>query len=275
MRRYFPIKAIFPFLFFLISSCVWEGKDPPSVSFSIATWNLENFGGIKDTTIEDLADILLSMGCDVFCMQEIEDTASFFYLLSLMPGYDGIFSPETYADTSWYQKTGIIYKKDYIRLQSIKSLFPDSNPPFIRPPLQAYVSTGSFFDFYLIVWHLKSGNSWYQSNSCRLMKKYIDSLIENGMEKDVMLVGDWNCGIYWNSASSPLEIFKNDSLNYVFLTDSLESAGISSHISGNFWDHILASRDALGEYGNGNTKVHSLLEDYLSDHLPVVAEFIR
>ncbi|MFH1759765.1 MAG: endonuclease/exonuclease/phosphatase family protein [bacterium] len=278
-------KSIFvaDFLFLsliYIVGCIWPGRasnpGSPAVNLKIITWNLEHFGSNNDSTIRELAAAMLKMDCDLFCLQEIENTDSFDVLLSYMPGYSGICSPDTYSDTTWYQKTGLIYRNDYIKTDSVKSIFTESPFPFIRPPLQVKINAGQFFDFYLIEWHLKSHNAGYQKNAVEDMKFYLDSLIRVGEEKDVILLGDWNCEIYWNTGNSPLYIFKNDSENYIFLTDSLEKNNRASHISGSFWDHILVSSGVLEVYGNNITEViavDSITDIKLSDHFPVMAEF--
>jgi len=79
-------------------------------------------------------------------------------------------------------------------------------------------------------------------------------------------------------ADNVFEIFLNDTANYSFLTSSL--IGQHSYPSyPSLIDHILISKDALGEYSNGISKIIDLdyqfsnYSTYVSDHRPVVSHF--
>ena len=151
-------------------------------SFDIATWNIENFPMKGPTTISYVAQLIKDLDIDLFGLQELDDTASFYRLLDSLPAYNGTIS---YYPTD-YLKLGIIYKKDIISISNVTQIFINDYD-FPRPPLIAYVQVKKanvvVFDFTIIVLHLKafsdSTSEGRRRRACEKLYSYINSNILN------------------------------------------------------------------------------------------------
>jgi exonuclease III len=253
-------------------------------TFEIATWNIENFPKAGGATLAALRTIIPLLGIDLFAVQEIADTISFQQLVAGLAGFDGLYSSDDYG--SFYQKTGVLYRTDVVSITSVRQLFRH-NDSVTRPPLdiQAVATVnGRTFDFELIVVHLKAGGTdedrALRQATCRLMKGYIDDRLQGGADPDIIVAGDWNDELSDPPSQNSFQVFLDDTTNYRFLTMSLVgNSRQSSYIGGGLIDHVMVTRDALGEYGSGWTETLRLddevanYRDQVSDHRPVMAVF--
>jgi endonuclease/exonuclease/phosphatase family metal-dependent hydrolase len=256
-------------------------------TFDIATWNIKEFPQRGQRTIDTLAILIQDLQLDLIAIEEISDTLAFMNLLSQLPGWDGFYSPDITTPT--YQKTGIIYRTDQISILSWEPIFWNDGWEFPRPPLRITVVAdlpSGTFDFYLIVMHLKAFDD-DQSRARRmaamgLLKDYLDEIVPFLPDHDWLVVGDYNDELTDPQDENIFWDFLQDSTDYSFLT--LPLAGNPYWASYPYYnsliDHIMATEDALGEYGpEGETITLRLDDEYsnysyvISDHRPVMSKF--
>lgn len=255
-------------------------------TFDIACWNIENFPKNGSTTINKVKDIIRGIDVDLLAVEEIVDTTAFNTLLDSLSGWEGVLSNDKYWNGS-YQKTGIIYNSQLIRLSNVHTIFNDDASAFPRPPLQAYAEIrdmdGVKFNFTIIVLHLKAfGDSLSQArrkSACDQLQNYITSEINQGADPDFIVLGDWNDDVDDLPANNVFNAFLNQDSAYTFLTAGLQETSYIGGSIGNIIDNIMLTQDAMIEYGNGSTHVLCLdntISDYrnnVSDHRPVVTQF--
>lgn len=272
-----------------VQSFVCEYSNPAlrkgtDTTLDVATWNLLYFPH-SDQTISVLRSLIPALDLDIYGVQEIADTIAFRQLLAVLPGYSGVFSDDDYG--GYYLKTGIIYKQSVVSLGQVRTLFR-YNDSVTRAPLLAEVSAtvgGRTFDFRMVVMHLKAGGSQddfaQRRATCRLLKEYVDGQLAAGGDSDFVLLGDWNDELDDPPAKNLFQPFLDDSLGYRALT--LPMAGNSyygSYIGGGLIDHIVVTRAAMPEYGDGTCVTLRLdddvpgYEENISDHRPVMAAFM-
>lgn len=261
------------------------GPRGTDTTLEIATWNIQNFPKLLDSTVNRVRSLMARLDLDIYALQEIEDTLAFRRLLAGLPGFEGLYSRDSYG--GFYQKTGVVYRSSVVTTSEVKQLFW-GNDSVIRPPLEMTVTAtgnGRTFDFKLIVLHLKAGSTEsdfaQRRATCRLLKDHVDQALVQGPERDFVVVGDWNDILedppQWNLFTS----FLNDSLDYRFLTRPLAgNSRHASHISsGLLIDHLMITTDALTEYQGGSTQTLRLDDEVsrygqvVSDHRPVMAVF--
>ncbi len=267
--------------------CQYRGGVRPrgtDSTLELVTWNIENFPKAGSITLAAVRTIVRSLNVDLIAVQEIADTIAFRALVAGLDGYNGFYSADDYG--SFYQKTGVMYRAGVIDVSNVRQLFW-RNDSVTRPPLSMQVVAtvnGRHFDFELIVVHLKAGGSAddhaLRRATCRLLKDYIDGRVQGGADPDFIVAGDFNDRLDDPPSQNSLQTFLDDTAGYRFLT--LPLAGNSRHasyIGGSLIDHVLVTRDVLGEYGDGRTETLRLddeITEYLrdvSDHRPVMAVF--
>lgn len=257
-------------------------------TLEIVTWNIQDFPKEGQITINKVGEIIRYSDVDIFTIQEITDTISFNQLVANLSEYEGLYSEDTY--NGFYLKTGIIYKKDIVEIESYSQLFWGDWYAFTRPPLLLEIKSelnGNIFDFNLIIIHLKAGGGWEEIDRRRAaaesLKAYIDDKIIYEFEKDYIIAGDWNDEIDDPEDENSFNVFIADTTNYKFLTWSL--AGNQYFASWPHFpyysliDHILISKDCFDEFNNGSIETLRLDDfiynyfDIISDHRPVMAKF--
>jgi endonuclease/exonuclease/phosphatase family metal-dependent hydrolase len=257
-------------------------------TFDIATWNIKEFPIRGQRTIDTLAILIEDLQLDLIAFQEIADTIAFENLLSQLDGWSGFYSPDI-RPPDFYLKTGIIYRNDQVEVLSWEPLFWGDTWEFPRPPIRATIVANlpsGTFDFYLINLHLKALDDDYsrarRMAAMVMLKDYLDQLVPFLPDHDWLVVGDFNdeltdpedYNIFWD--------FLQDSTDYSFLT--LPLAGNPYWSSYPYYnsliDHLMATEDAMGEYGeNGETITLRLDDEYsnydyvISDHRPVMSSF--
>ncbi len=268
-------------------STVLVGRVGSNDLFEIATWNIENFPKAGSQTVNDVAQIIKDLDIDLIAVQEVTSIRSFNDLVDKLPGWRGVLSNDVYSSGS-YQKTGILYKVDFITLSGIQNIFENDGYAFPRPPLEAYVTVkdqdGVKFDFNIIVLHLKArggdSNEARRRSACEKLSSYIKDEINAGADPDFVVLGDWNDQLNDPPQTNVFTSFLNDAQTFTFLTANLGSQ--YSYISNSFKsliDHILITEDVRQEYGQGNCQVLYLDQEYISfvsnvsDHRPVMAQF--
>jgi len=257
-------------------------------SLEILTWNIKNFPSQGDKSVDWVAKIMQQLDIDIYALQEIADVDAFQDLLDRLPGYEGIYSTDSYADG--YQKTAIIYKSGIVTVLSREMLFEDREYAFPRPPMMLDIEAvhqGKTFDFYLIVMHLKA----YQDQesldrrreAAQALKDFMDARIADAgaIEQDYIIAGDWNDEIDDPPAENSFQVFIQAPGQYRFITEPLagDPANASYPGHGSLIDHILISADCFKEYQGGacrtlvlDNQVNSYMF-YVSDHRPVLSLF--
>lgn len=245
--------------------------------FEIATWNIEFFPKNGTKTINLVKDIIRDLDIDMIAVQEIASISSFNILLDSLDGWKGILSADEYSNGS-YQKTGILYKSDFISVSSVHNIFLNDPDPFPRPPLSAFVEikdvNGKQYDFSIIVLHLKAfGDDPSEERRRKAIVKledFISKEIENGADPDFIVIGDWNDRVSDTGSNNVFLPFLDNPGQYFFITDTLKTA----------IDHILITSDSWGEFGDGEierldqlTQLGFNYDELVSDHLPIMARF--
>jgi len=238
-------------------------------------------------TIKDVAQIIKDLDIDLIGVQEIASVRSFNEMLDRLPGWQGVLSSDTYGNGN-YQKTGILYKTNFISVSAVKNIFENDGYAFPRPPLEAYVEVkdleGVKFNFNIIVLHLKasggSENEARRKEAVKDLTQFINNEIEQGVDPDFVVLGDWNDVLTDPESTNVFLPMLNEPQLFVFLTLGLNNQ--FSYISNTFKsliDHIMITADAKTEYGQGECKVLYLDQQYISypnnvsDHRPVMARF--
>ncbi|MEM9074271.1 MAG: endonuclease/exonuclease/phosphatase family protein [Myxococcota bacterium] len=256
-------------------------RDP--LPLSVVTWNLERFP--KDTGTMDAARaIIVEEGFDLIGFQEIIEVSEFIELANSLPDYEFLLN----FDRDSFLQHAVLYRRDRLEVETPRRIFPRENGPFPRDPLVVDVRVLDDdgvvrFDFLFVVVHLKAS----PDEPSRLRRQAgniaLDEWVREQlpMEPDIVIAGDFNDEL---TDSPPVNVFRpfliDDEL-YRFLTLEAAFADEYSFIPGRILlDHILLTRDALEEYGEGTTEILAIDEtmpSYLpvvSDHRPVVARFL-
>ena len=252
-------------------------------SFDLATWNIEQFPKSRSYTIPYLTQIIRDIDIDLIAAQEIDDRSSFFALIDSLDGYEGYLS----SLPDYGLQLGLIYKSNVVTISDPDQIFTTDDWAFPRPPLVASVSVKNdsitFFDFIIIVLHLKAfGDQESESRrrtACEKLKDYIDNSLLTESEKDIIVLGDFNDQLDDPPQDNVFEAFLSDTLNYDFLTLPLtdEPTYINNYFSS--IDHVLITNDVRVEYNSGDTQVLKIDEEfsdylnYISDHRPVLSRF--
>ncbi len=252
-------------------------------AFDLLTWNVKQFPTNGSGTIDTLAILINDLDVDMIAFEEITNIAAFNQLLAQCPGWDGVYSPDNTG-----LRTALIWRTDRCNVTYIEQLFTNNFYEFPRPPIhfQGSAQYGSeYFDFHIIVFHLKAGSDeasrLRRAAAIVLLKSYLDTNVPSSGEPDWIVLGDWNDEIDDSPSLNVFTPLLEDSTNYTFLT--LPLAGDPYWSSFPSWnsliDHIMITNDALVEYGNGYATTLRLDDEYsnysymISDHRPVMAKF--
>lgn len=241
-----------------------------NTSFDIATWNIEQFTKQGNATVEQVADIILSLNADIIAVQEISNYAQFTALVNALPGWSGVTSGGSL-------RTGYLYKTSEVSVSTVSYPLVDSYA-FPRSPMFITATHTSGLKAVLINLHLKccdSGSSIPQrQQASQKLKAYLDTNLPN---EAVVMLGDYNEDITQPEGNYVFDNFINDATNYRF-ADMEIARGPSTHWSYPSWpshlDHILVTNE-LFAYIN-DVRVLRLNEcdatyyNISSDHRPVL-----
>ncbi len=251
-------------------------------ALEVVSWNIRNFPSNGEQTVLDVLEIIRDLDVDVVAVQEIADTVAFRQLLDSLKDYSGVYSADTYSNG--YQKTGVIYRKSLLKLDSKIQIFTDDWYAFPRPPLKVHLTAtrnGKSFDFNLIVLHLKarsgSENVDRRRDAIQKLHQYVTQQIQAGDDPDYILAGDWNDELLDSEPENVFLPFLNDTANFVILTLPLARKGEYTYIGyyQSLIDHIVLSRSIDQRYPEIVTEilkideVYAAYKDNVSDHRPV------
>ena len=254
-------------------------------TFELGTWNLRNFpssNGAEDLLVE----LLLQMDVDLFAVQEVADVAAFDRVVDRLPAHGGAWSLDTYGDGS-YQKTGLIFRVDQLRLRQTRRILDEDGWAFPRPPMQ-----GEFelrrpgrppVDLVAIVVHLKAQagetNEERRRSACDQLAAHVEALRRVRPDLAVVLLGDFNDSVWDPPPDNVFRAFLQAPERYLFLSAQPTVLSAWGRRFGPLIDHVAITEPLFADWEGGTTwivDVESWRVDYpdvLSDHEPVVAVF--
>ncbi|MBN1107144.1 MAG: endonuclease/exonuclease/phosphatase family protein [Bacteroidales bacterium] len=287
------LRILIYILFILFAGACRQVPEPPSPGESdifvpcipypgtvpgldIVTFNIETFPLNGYSSVIAVASLLNTIGADIYALQEVASEASFNQLISLMPGYEGLFYLINNAD--W--NLAYIWKTSEISLprSSARLLFSGSEY-FPRPPFEVSIShnqTG--IDLILINNHLKCCGGNENETSRRMASLMLKDYIDNDRADDaVIILGDLNDEITGSEADeNPFLNFISDPENYLF-ADMEIATGSQLWWSYPSWpshiDHILISDELFSSLDTAMVykaaPCYPEYSYYISDHRPV------
>lgn len=285
-----------------------QGSNPNVGLFKITNWNTEwlgctTFGPVDESLqINNVAAAMLSMNSDIYCIQEVSNTASYpsiNTIVSLLGSdqWEGRIVPSGTDDCD--QRQGIIYKKARVQFVSATQLSTGNaaqgNSYYYNwtsgrfPALYNInlISGSNAVPLTLVNIHGKAEDGTAMSYTRRLgasesLKTILDGANYNS--KNLIVIGDFNdyligttstaCGC----STSPYQNFMDDTVNYKGITSNIID------VDTNFGTHpiienILISDELFSNYvpqALQETSIPSLIANYYnttSNHLPVSAKF--
>ncbi len=279
-----------------------EGTFP----LSVGNWNIEWFGDTQNGPTNEplqLANaqaVIADAGVDVWGLAEIVSTAHFNDLKAGLPGYDGFLADDgtrVSSGTSYYgandQKVGVLFKSDVVQVLQADVVLLNSSYDFGgRPPLRVDLrvrrADGSTVDVTALILHMKAYSTEQdysrRQSASRALKDYLDLRLPT---QRVMVIGDWNDDVDESTTTNPATGWKfdspylnfiNDPSRYMFTTEALSRAGVSSTTSRpSFIDHQLVSNELWDSYVPNSTRVlRPTIPSYrstTSDHYPIISRF--
>ncbi|MBE98495.1 T9SS type A sorting domain-containing protein [Flavobacterium coralii] len=287
-----------------------EGTNPgTNVVFKITNWNTEwlgceTFGPENENLqINNVADAMLAMNSDIYCLQEVSNTSSnpsIETLVSLMGSaqWGGAIAPANTGDCN--QRQAIIYKKSKVQLISASEMLngnaAQGNSYYYNWSSGRYpalynvnlVAGSTLIPISLVNIHAKAEDGNPTSYTRRKggsegLKALLDG--SNYNTKNVIVIGDFNDYLIGttsescNCTDSPFKNFMNDQTNYTGITSDITDADtswgfhpiieniiISNELDDNYIANSALQEEAIAETISGfyyNT----------SNHLPVTALF--
>lgn len=275
------------FLAFLLS-CKSEAIENDSSSVKIGTFNIAWLGdGVNDniprneSDYKRIANIISQINPDILALQEIENAKAIERILNYLPSYNYFIS-----ENGSKQNLCFIYKKSLE--VSYKGLyFPLAVDTSNTRPGAIIEARKGNFDWIILAVHLKS-TSRYDSTSelkdisrnlrldqARIIVKWADSILAEGKEQDLIILGDFNDTPKRQKLPSLTPILNSNSL--IFLTDELKSCRFKNWYS---IDHIIVSFSAKKRFIENsefmfdfNTTLTDIEAEKISDHCPITIRF--
>lgn len=260
----------------------------PDTTVTIGTFNIEWLGDgasdMKPRTDSEcllIADVIARTGVDVMGVQEVENDAALRRVTRYLDGYTGYL-----ADAGIKQNVGIIVRKgvDVTPLGTCDALTLGRKG--LRPGYVVRCTKGSF-DWVMMVVHLKSTSRHDSTNQLRdesrqirleqvaLLKKWSDSVIAAGKERDVIIVGDFNDFTSRRQNATLTPLLESSSMQ--FLTGALKSCKNDNWTT---IDHVVVSTSAQERVMKGSERMENTrtflqpqMADAVSDHCPVIVRF--
>ncbi len=260
-------------------------------TIKIATWNIRDLSTNSRSDFELLQICYILENYDFIAIQEVNDLKVIlrlvYWLKVLDNSYASLVSPPSGTGSEREQYTFLYRKKSIKRLGSSKLAEGD----FARPPFIASFKAGNF-DFTVISIHVCFGCNGLGEEGRRLEIQRLTSLysnLQNGQEKDILLMGDFNLepndGAFVN-----LETIGSTRPILSCETDEQCTQSTTTRET-NLFDNIWFDRGYVNEYVNEGRIFHfdeELFEDpsgdssdyreryarlAVSDHRPIWARF--
>jgi endonuclease/exonuclease/phosphatase family metal-dependent hydrolase len=260
----------------------------PDTTVTIGTFNIEWLGdGASDTkprTDQEcllIADVISRTGADVLGVQEVENDAALRRVTRYLDGYKGYLT-----DAGIKQNVGLIVRND-VDVQQLGTYDALTlGRRGLRPGYIVRCTKGSF-DWVMMVVHLKSTSRHDSTNQLRdesrqirteqvaLLKRWSDSVIAAGKERDVIIVGDFNDFTSRRQNATLTPLLESQSMQ--FLTGALKSCKNDNWTT---IDHVVVSSSAHQRVMKGSERMENTraflqpqMADAVSDHCPVIVRF--
>ena len=277
--------------------------------FKITNWNTEWLGCVEngpkdeDLQINNVASAMRSIDADIYCIQEVSNTASnpsIETLVSLLGSgqWAGTIVPSNTGDCN--QRQGIIYKKSKVQLVSSLELnngnTAQGNSYYYNWSSGRYpalynvnlVAGNTLVPVSFVNIHAKAEDGDAMSYTRRLggseaLKTLLDGASYN--TKNLIIIGDFNDYLAGTSSSacectvSPYENFMDDESHYTGITNNINDANTTWETHP-IIENIIISNELADNYVQNSTAqeiaVSRAISNYrntTSDHLPVSATF--
>lgn len=254
----------------------------------VGTFNVEWLGdGADDRKVRSerdykrLAEVIMNTEADILGLQEIENEAALKRVMKYLPDYKYIM-----GSTGYIQNPAVVYKNDVSVnfIENYESLAVVKNKS--RAGLVVSVKKGNF-DWVMMVVHLKSTSRFdstqemrftsyeMRRNQAEVLRKWADSIVSIGAERDIIIVGDFN-----DNPSRPksqnMQPLVSDG-EFKFLTEEQRSC---ANPNWDLIDHVVVNRSALTRFFVNSQYIYNIHYAYtkseiekISDHCPVVVAF--
>lgn len=309
-------RIAFRYISSVSQSATWEIKNVKVTGdltnsggvFKITNWNTEwlgcsTFGPTdEDLQINNVAAAMLSMNSDIYCIQEVSNTASspsIETIVSLLGSdqWAGTIVPSNTGDCT--QRQGIIYKKSKVQVVNSSEMSSGNasqgNSYYYNWSSGRYpalynvnlIAGNTLIPVSLVNIHSKSEDDDNPSNYTRrlgaseALKTILDGTNYN--TKNVIIIGDFNDYLIGTTSNtcgctvSPYKNFMDDPSHYNGITKDIINAGWGTHP---IIENIIISDELVGSYiGNSAAQEVGVSEEIsnyhntTSDHLPVSAIF--
>lgn len=267
----------------LLGGCSTAADHVTVGTFNIA-WLSDGVNDHSERTEDDyraIAGVIHDMEADIIGLEEIKNTAAINKVLKYLPGYSahiGTLGRE--------QNVGLLYNT------SVEVKVEGEYTPIAieagrnRPGLVARCRKGNF-DWMMMVVHLKSTSRYDSTEALRKasfltrsqqaerLVQWADSVRENGAEKDVIIVGDFNDFPLRKTNPTLLPLVADTSLT--FLTMNMRSCKNTTLYG---IDHILISSSSRQRFITGSDRavnfyatIPEKAAEKISDHCPVTGQF--
>jgi hypothetical protein len=260
-------------------------------TLDLATWNMEFFPlrlpgdydcphPIDESREDAAADLINLLELDIIAVEEISDAAGFQELLDLLPGYEGILSPEVRGCN--YQRPGLIYRKDQVTIHGSRLIFTGDTYAFPRSPLEVDLTisaNGHAYRLHIIVVHLKaSGDSESQDrrrSATAQLRTYLDQQAALDPDANYMIAGDWNDVLNEPVSVSSFPAFLSSPSDYKFLDMSMAGNRDYASIGNVLIDHLMVNRAACPDFADARVatlRLDRVVAGYsnIADHRPVM-----
>lgn len=308
-------RIAFRYISSAAQSATWEIRNvkvtgepqgsPGSGTFKITNWNVEWLGCTQngptdeDLQISNVAEAMLAMDSDIYCIQEVTNTQAALTIESLLPlmggGWDGYIVPNTTADCD--QRQAIIYKNSRVHFagaalmgtgdaaQGNSYYYNWANGRYPALYEVNLVVGDNLVPVSLVNIHAKAEDGNAMSYTRRLGGSEALKTILDGPEyntRNVIVIGDFNDYLLGTSSTacdcsdSPYKNFVDDNSNYTGVTAGLTDANWSQPLI----EHIVVSNELIGNYvansAAQDVAVTQNIPNYYgttSHHFPVTATF--
>ncbi len=262
-----------------------EGEiEQESGTITIAAFNIEVFGRSKREK-DDVMKVLVNITreFDVVLIQEIRDSSeeTIPYFLNEINGIEGpkygFVRSERLGRTTSKEAYAYLYNTETIDfIEGSDYVYNDVDDVFEREPYIASFRSGNF-DFTLIGIHTKPDDARLEIGNLTNVVSFV--LSENMVEKDVIVMGDFNAdGRYFNEndPSNPFKTSKyywivTNDMDTMIKTDYTYDRMVLTNATYSY-EYIKESSTVFyfdTEYGINN----ATLVESVSDHYPIYAEF--
>lgn len=283
MAKQFKYCIFLFFISLLLLSCTESNNE-----LVIGTFNIKWLGDGKDDRFDRtgadysrISNLIGEIDADILALQEIENKAALSKLSSKLGNYKLKIVNDDYP-----QKTAYLVKNE-IYIVNTECYTPiEVIPEETRPGFYLEVKYKNK-NIHLMNVHFKSTSRYDSTDrlkreSIRIRTRqaekaahFADSLINAG-EENVVILGDLNDNPFKTNRETLNSLKNNEEL--IFLTDGLPSC------RNKLWrtiDHIVVSKPLFGNFLEGssrvvnfNNSVHDRFTEKISDHCPVLANFI-